>query len=373
MAGINTIYLDHNATSPLRPEAMMAMQDVALNPLNPSSVHRTGQYAHALLNQTRRFFQDALGAAHADVVFTSGGTEANHLALTGLSHAGNLHIITTQTEHVSVLENAKNARFVPVNAHGIVDVTALDKMLAQLEGRALVSVQLANNETGVIQPLKDIADVVYAHKGFLHTDASQAVGRIDVSMEALNVDVLTFSCHKYGGPVGVGVLMVKKGVNITPQTKGGAQENRLRAGTQAVHLAVGAAKALEIAPAPNPQLRDALEATLKAIAPNAVIHGAGAPRLPNTTHIFMPHVPAESQLIQLDLAGIAISAGSACTSGKVETSHVLKAMNVADDVAQNSIRISMGWDTTPEHVEACIKAWESIYQKACAHLENQAA
>jgi cysteine desulfurase len=353
-------YLDWNATAPLRPEAAAAIADALALGGNPSSVHRRGRAARQLVEQSRDSVAALAGAPADGVVFTSGGTEANHLALIG---SGRARLLVSAVEHSSVLQPAPEAERIPVDGDGIVDLAVLRAMLDADKRPAVVSVMLANNETGVIQPVREIAEIAQARGALLHCDAVQAAGKIPLSLAASGADFLTLSAHKIGGPAGIGAL-VSAGAKIAPLLRGGGQERNRRAGTENVAGIAGfaaAARACDPAEYEHVRaLRDRLEA---ALAADAVVIGVGVPRLPNTSAIAMPGVPAETQIIALDLDGVMVSAGAACSSGKVGPSHVLAAMRVAPDIANATIRVSLGWSTTEAEIAHFIDAWTALYRR----------
>jgi cysteine desulfurase len=353
-------YLDHNATSPLRPAALDAMVEALRAGGNPSSVHRAGRRAKSFVEAARRQVAALVGALPSEVVFTSGGTEANNLALAG---AGRRRVLVSAIEHDSVLKVAPNAQRIPVDGEGVVDVGALERLLAASGEPTLVAVMLANNETGVVQPLADVVRVARQAGALVHCDAVQAASKIPVDLHGLGVDYLSVSAHKLGGPTGVGALIVRSGAPFAADRRGGGQESNRRAGTENVAgiagfgaAAVEAHKGLAV-----DELRDRLEAALQAIAPQARIFGAGAPRLCNTMCISMPGVKAETQVMALDLAGVCVSAGAACSSGKVQRSAVLSAMGVEEAVAETAIRISLGWNVQTEEIDRLIAAWQELY------------
>ena len=357
------IYLDYNATTPLKPHALAAMQEALQLPYNASSTHHYGRKAKALLEKSRKNVLASLGAEGAYAVFVSGGTEANNLALRALPQMSQL--LVSAIEHASVLTPAKalGARIIPVDQNGIIRLDVLENMLAELPGKALVSVMLANNETGVIQPITEIVRIVLAAGGFTHCDAVQAYGKIPVDFHALNVDMLTVSSHKIGGPLGAGALIIKRGLAITPLLVGGGQEQGYRAGTENLPAISGFAEAVQHMELSTSHLRDILENTLLDMDSNIRIYGKSVSRLPNTACIRMNHVENHTQLIHFDLHGIMVSSGAACSSGKIGHSHVLEAMGVAKQDAAQSIRVSIGEQTTEAEIQAFINAWESLYRQ----------
>ncbi|MGE0005909.1 MAG: cysteine desulfurase family protein [Parvibaculaceae bacterium] len=350
------IYLDHNATSPLKESARQAMLAALALAGNASSIHAEGREAHALLDQARDDVACSLGVVAPMVVFTSGGSEANNLALKGVPAE---RLVVSAVEHPSVLEAARAAgrpvEILPVDGRGLIDLAALRSLL-ETGPRALVSVMLANNETGVVQPVREIASLAHAHGALVHTDAVQALGKIPVNFGLLAVDLLSVSAHKLGGPIGAGALVVRDGLVLAPLVHGGGQELRRRAGTENLAAIAGFAAAAREKRLEIKALRDHLERGLE----GAVIFGAEAERLPNTSCFALPGLSAETLLMALDLAGFAVSSGSACSSGKVAKSHVLAAMGVAPALAGAAIRVSLGWTTTAEDVEQFISAWRRI-------------
>ncbi|MGL4967072.1 MAG: cysteine desulfurase family protein [Inquilinus sp.] len=359
---MSSIYLDHNATAPLRPEAREAMLAALGAVGNPSSVHRFGREARRLVEAGRAQVAALAGVAPAQIVFTAGATEANALALTGL---GRRQILTSAIEHDSALAWATDR--VPVGGDGRVDLDALDRMLAAGAEPAVVSVMAVNNETGVIQPVVEAAAIARRHGALVHCDAVQAAGRIALPAVGTEVDALSLSAHKLGGPQGIGALVLRDGLPLAPLLRGGAQEGRRRAGTENVAgiAGFGAAAAAAVANwAERPRiaaLRDELEQRLT--AEGAVVLGAGAPRVANTSCVAMPGVTAETQVAALDLAGVAVSAGSACSSGKVRRSHVLEAMGLPADLAESAIRISLGPATDTAAIDRCVAAWIDLSRR----------
>lgn len=351
-------------------------------PANASSVHAEGRKARATIEAARREVAGALGAAPDDVVFTGGGTEANALALLGAVQAAAeqgqrfTRLLVSAVEHDCVRNTARRCAElnpglrlseVPVDTSGVVDADALGRLLAEGKGRALVSVMAVNNETGAIQPLARIADLCQAHGALFHADAVQAPGRLTLSLAAPGPDILTFSAHKFGGPQGTGFLVKRAAVALAPLWQGGRQERGWRPGTESVAAIAGCAAAFaatEANPLANTAMR--LEPRLRAACAEAVIVGAAAPRVGNTTCVAVPGVPADALVIALDLDGFAVSAGSACSSGRVTRSHVLDAMGLDPDLARCAIRISAGWSTTDADIDGFADAWTSIVKRARA-------
>jgi cysteine desulfurase len=359
-------YLDWNATAPLRPEAAAAVA-VALDHCgNPSSVHRWGRAARQTVEGAREAVAALVGADPEGIVFVSGGTEANHLALLG---SGRERVLVSAAEHNSVLQAVPSAERIAVDANGIVDLADLDRRLAADPRPALVSVMLANNETGVIEPAAEIAAIAHRHCALFHCDAVQAAGKIPVDIGALGADLFSLSAHKLGGPPGIGALIVRGATDFRPMIRGGGQERGRRAGSENLlgiaGFAAAATAAVEgIADYQRVrQLRDGLEAAVAEIAREAMIIGANVPRLPNTTALALPGVSAETQVIALDLDGVMVSAGAACSSGKVGPSHVLAAMGAAPEIVGSTIRVSLGWTTTEAEIEHFLAAWAALHRR----------
>ena len=369
----NAIYLDHNATAPLRDEAREAMIRALSVTGNPSSVHGFGRAARRLVEEGREAVAALVGTSPAQLVFTSGGTEANAMALGGLAEAGR-RVVVSAVEHPSVLK-AQDATLVPALPDGRMALEALDEALDEAfadAGPAVVSLMAANNETGVIQPLAESVEIARRHGALVHCDGIQAAGKIPIDFNGLDVDMLSLSAHKIGGPPGVGALVLRDGVVVPPLMRGGGQERGRRAGTENVPGIAGFGAAARAAQAGLDAfaglagLRDGMERRILEICPSAEIFGREVPRLANTSCVAMPGVPAETQIMAFDLAGIAVSAGSACSSGKVAASHVLAAMGVDDDRASTAIRVSLGWDSDASEIDAFVTAWTAIYGRAGA-------
>jgi cysteine desulfurase len=368
-------YLDYNATAPLRPEVRDAMAAALSLIGNPSSVHAEGRAARSAIEAAREKVAALVGARSEDVIFTSGATEANALALA--AQAGEAwHCYLSAVEHPSVLSGGRFYRetttVIPVTANGVADLAILAKQLEKhhLGGwRPIVSLMAANNETGAVQPVAEASKIVHSAGGLLHTDAVQAAGRVRLDMATLGADMLSLSAHKIGGPKGVGALVLGNGASVEPLIKGGGQERRRRAGTENVAGIVGFGVAAELASADLANvaaiaaLRDELEVAARAIAPDLVVLSSRVPRLPNTTCIAVPGVKAETLVIGLDLAGVAVSSGSACSSGKVEASHVLSAMGVPEEVTHGAIRVSLGFATKRADIENFLKAFDELVKR----------
>jgi cysteine desulfurase len=368
MTAIRASYLDWNANAPIRREAVDAVAEALTWCGNPSSVHRYGRHARQAINAAREAVAALVHVAPESIVFTSGGTEANSFALQAFPGR---RVVASAIEHESVLASAAVGR-VAVTCDGIVDLEALARDLAGDPRPALVSVMFANNETGAIQPVQEIARIAHEHGALFHCDAVQGPGKVDVDFNALGVDLMTISGHKIGGPMGTGALILHSGLQPQPLVTGGGQERGRRAGTENLPGIVGfgvAAKlaATETNAAPRvADLRDAAQKRMLALAPDAVVFAADTPRLPNTLSIAMPRVASATQVIALDLAGVMVSAGSACSSGKVTRSHVLDAMGVSRDLAECAIRISLGWGTSEAEIDHLVEAWGALYARTRA-------
>ena len=369
-------YLDWNATAPLRPEAAAAIAAALDRCGNPSSVHRWGRTARQTVEGAREAVAALVGADPAGVVFVSGGTEANHLALLG---SGRERVLVSAVEHNSVLQAVPAAERIAVGRDGIVDLADLDRRLAADPRPALVSVMLANNEIGIIEPAGEIAAIAHRHGALFHCDAVQAVGKIPVDIGALGADLVSLSAHKLGGPPGIGALIVCGTSDLRPMIRGGGQERGRRAGSENLPGIAGFAAAATAASEGIAgynrvrELRDGLDAAIAAVAPDAVVVGAHVSRLPNTTALALPGVSAETQVIALDLDGVMVSAGAACSSGKVGPSHVLAAMGAAPEITSGTIRVSLGWTTTEAEIEHFLAAWTALYRRLYRSAAARAA
>jgi len=377
---VQRVYLDHNATTPLHPAVAEAMLRVLRDEYgNPSSVHHFGQRAKAILDDARSAVAALLGADPADVVFTSGGTESDNLAVRGaaeaLERSGRRHLIASAIEHEAVLNTLKalarrgwTTTLLPVDETGIVSPDVMRAALT--DDTALVSVMHANNEIGTVQPIAELARLAHARGAVFHTDAVQSAGKIPTDVKTLGVDLLSISAHKFYGPKGVGALWIRRGVRLLPVLTGGKQERNRRAGTENVAGIVGMGAAAVVAGSTLAEeaarlaaLRARLEdGTLRAV-PGTARNGAQKPRVANTTNISFDRVEAESLLIALDLEGIAVSTGSACSSGTLEPSHVLKAMGFPPHRTQNSIRFSLGAASTEADIDRVIRVLPGIVEK----------
>ena len=355
------VYLDHNATTPVRPAALDAMAEAARAVGNPSSVHAAGRAARGRLEAARARVAALVGRQPEQVVFTSGGTEADALAVLG---PGRPRRLVSAIEHDAVLAVAEGAERIAVDAEGRLDLADLERRLAAADAPALVSVMWVNNETGVIQPVAEAIRLARAAGALVHVDAVQGAGRLDPGALA-DADLVVLSGHKIGAPAGVGALLVRPTLALRPLALGGGQERGRRSGTENLPGIAGFGAAAEAVAAGADELarllalRDRLEAAVLAAAPEARVLGAGAGRIA-TTCLGLPGVPAETQVMALDLAGMAVSAGSACSSGKVRRSHVLAAMLGDDPIAGQAIRVSLGWTTTAGDIDRFVAAWRAM-------------
>ncbi|MCR9080330.1 MAG: cysteine desulfurase [Hyphomonadaceae bacterium] len=373
------IYADYNATAPVRPEAKAAMLAALEVGANPSSVHGPGRAARKLLETARAQVALAIGARAQDVIFTSGGTEASALALNGVvaQLEGKCTLLVSAIEHEAVIKNAGYAG-VPVEtayvtADGVLDLDWLRERLARWDhdqdGTPLLALMMANNETGVLQPVADAATLVREAGGLTHCDAVQGLGKVMVNVNLLGVDYLALSAHKVGGPQGVGALWVRSGAPLKPVLFGGGQERSLRSGTENLSGIAGFGAATEAAIRDMSKLqalsslRDAMEAKLVQEA-GVTVFGKGVDRLPQTSNFAIAGFRAETQVMAMDLAGVAVSSGSACSSGKVKRSLVLSAMGVSDDLSESAIRVSFGWDSKAEDFHAVAEAWLAAAKRA---------
>lgn len=376
------VYLDNNATAPVRPEAIEAVVHALNVTGNASSIHAYGRAARAIMEAAREEIAGLIGAAAANIVFTSGGAEANNLALDSAVAAGSKRLIVSAIEHATVIEAAKASgaavELLPVTRDGLADLDWLRERLARwddADGRPFVALMLANNETGVIQPVSEAAELVRAVDGWMHVDAIQALGKTPVDMAALGADTLVFSGHKIGAPQGVGGLAFGPRAILTRRQHGGGHERGRRAGTENIPGIAGlgaAAKVLRASLSDNTRQgawRDAAAERLKAAG--AVVMGEGAPRLPTTLNVAAPGWTSDLQVMALDLAGIMVSAGSACSSGKVKASHVLLAMDQGD-LAGCAIRVSGGWKTTEAEWNRFADVWLEAHARHTARRKEVA-
>jgi cysteine desulfurase len=362
------VYLDNNATTPVLPEVFEAMRPFYLEQFgNASSIHHYGQHARAAVEKARASVAALLNSRPAEIVFTSGGTEADNLGIFGLVQRGD-HVITSTIEHSAVLNSCKRLEqmgcevtFVPVNTRGEVEPDSVRSALRQ--NTRLISIMMANNETGVVQPVEEIGKIAQEADVFFHTDAVQAAGKIPIDVQKIACDALTISGHKIHAPQGTGALFIKKGTLIQPLIYGGSHERQRRAGTENLPGIVGLGKAAEIArewlasggAAEMSAMRDRLQNSVLSAMENIGVNGQGAPRVPNTTNFWFDHVEGEALVIALDLKGLAVSSGAACSSGAIEPSHVLLAMRLPHQRARASIRLSLGKQTAQEDIDFAIK------------------
>ena len=371
-------YLDYNASAPLRQQVREAMVAALTCFGNPSSIHAEGRAARALIEEARHNVARLCGAKRDGVVFTSGATEALAMALrpawsVNARPTTFATLIIGATEHACVMQGhgfaPDRVRVAPVNQDGRINTAALQALLSQI-GPSLVAIQYANNETGVVQDMQELARLVHQSGGVLLCDGVQAAGRIDVDLAKLGIDVLVLSAHKLGGPKGIGALVTHSAATMPEALlRGGGQERRLRGGTENVAGIAGFGAAATVAqhePDGSRPLRDAFEQALGEVVPEAIIFGANAPRLPNTSAFALPGLSAETALMTLDLAGIALSSGSACSSGKVAASHVLEAMQVPQALAKSALRASFGYGSTRADVDALLAALQKIAHRVGA-------
>ena len=366
---VEITYLDHNATTPLRPEVITAVCEMmALTGANPSSVHGYGRGARKLIEEARVSVATLVNAKPDEVIFTGSGSEADNLAIMG---SGRKRVMIAETEHSAVLKTALlrtgNSSLLPVNDQGVIDLEALADRLAEDDAPGLVCVMAANNETGVLQPVREVVNIAHAYGALVLCDAVQAASKIEVDFAGWGVDYMALSAHKIGGPQGIGVLVRRQGAPLCSLLTGGGQERGLRAGTENVAGIVGFGVAAQIARDTWQEMaarvavyRDELERRILEFSPGSAIFSARAPRLPNTSNFSLPGVRSDTQVMNLDLDGVAVSAGSACSAGKVQPSHVLDAMNIGSEVATTALRVSFGWNSKLEDVDAFIVAWRKM-------------
>lgn len=389
MKPFDGIYLDHNATTPVKPRVRELMLQILAFPGNASAIHKAGREARRLIEDSRQALATALNAGPRDVlVFTSGATEANNMIL---QKAAVERILVAAIEHPSVLSalalpanagllplphagegRGEGTEVIPVLPSGLIDLLALEKMLQGNTKQTLISVMSVNNETGVIQPVEAVVALARKYGCLVHTDAAQAFGRMPLDLQKLGADFVTLSAHKMGGPQGTGCLVICNCVALPPLLFGGNQEKSLRAGTENLAGICGFAEAAKLIDIDGYKklgaLRDKIEKELSSMAPGLKIYGKDTVRVPNTTMFSLPGVPSETQLIALDLAGICVSNGSACSSGTVKSSHVLKAMGASEAEAGSSLRVSLGWNTTEKDVDAFIAKWRGMYDRVKGKL-----
>lgn len=359
------IYFDCNATAPMLPIVHEAMLDIMMHPYNPSSLHHYGRTAKHIIDTARNRVLDAMNADKDlySVIFTSSGTESNNLALRGLEGYA---VLCSAVEHASVLSVAKEG-VIPVDQNGLINLPQLEQILANARAPFLVSVQTANNETGVIQPIAEISNLVRQFGGLFHTDATQAFGKIPFSLADIKADMVTISGHKFGGPQGSAALVMRKDLPMHAIMSGGGQEYRYRPGTQnvaAIHgLGIAAATISNTLEAYQElsEIRDYIEKSIRKKTKDSIFFGEGGPRLPNTTSFTMPNVSSETQVIHFDIKGFSVSAGSACSSGRVDLPHVQMSMGYSEELSRTALRVSLGINNTMQEADMFIKAWRELY------------
>lgn len=368
---MSRVYLDHNATTPLKPAVIEKITELMVRGGNASAIHTLGREARRDVERAREALAALVSVQSPQVIFTAGATESNNTVLRSFADQV---IWACATEHPSVLALTPEEGRIPVLENGVIDMDALDKMLADLSAPALVSIMMVNNETGVIQPVEEVARKIKARHPsvYIHTDAVQAAGRIPINFPAMQVDYMSLSAHKMGGPQGVGALIFAPGCDPKAFMQGGGQEKRLRAGTENVPGIAGFGVAAELAVEDMEAyrklegLREKTEAQILAAVPAAKIWGVGAPRVANTISLCFPLMAAKSQMMNLDLDGIGVSSGSACASGSGKGSTVLQAMGASEEEAKATLRISLGWSTTEEDVEAFLASWLKLAERVVA-------
>ena len=366
------IYLDYNATAPLHKNVIKKIQNFKFEEFgNPSSVHKIGRNSKKIVEEVRRNILSALKAKNYELIFTSGATESNNLAIKGFIKKNNINtIFSLQTEHASVIDVVKNLdiekKFFNINSNGNVNLKEIEELLSKQTNPFLVSIMFANNESGIIHPINEIAKIVKKYQGIIHCDGVQGLGKIEIDLDSLDVDLFSISSHKIGGPTGVGALLINTRNNISPEITGGGQEKNLRSGTENFLGIVGFGEVINevnnLAKICNSEIknnRDLLEANLKKLSNEIKIFGEDTNRLANTCYFAYPSMTSENQVIALDQKGICVSSGAACSSGKVEPSHVLKAMQVDEKYIHSAIRVSLGWDSTKEQIETFFNIWKS--------------
>lgn len=363
------IYLDYNATAPLLPSVRKAIAESLEWIGNPSSIHGFGRHVRKHIELAREQIGQLVNTDATHVTFTSGATEANNWVL---FNAPATRVLISAIEHASLIDASAardNTAIIPVTPQGIVDLTALETLLQQSNEPTLVCVMWVNNETGVIQPIAAIAEICRKYQAFLHVDAVQAAGRLEIDLQKLLIDYLSLSAHKIGGPSGIGAMIYNHDTTLYKFIHGGGQERRRRAGTENILGIIGFGAAAAAARHTQQRYselgawRDELEQRITALNPDCIVVGADAPRVGNTMQLITPHATAEKQLMALDLAGIAVSSGSACASGSVKPSHVLRAMGIADTLTSCAIRLSMGPETRKTDLDAFFEAWVANTQR----------
>jgi cysteine desulfurase len=367
---MRTIYFDYNATTPMHEVVTLCVLETMKNPHNASSLHAQGQKARQILENARIIIKKSINAPiDSQVIFAASGTEANNLVIRSQQQC-----IISAIEHKSILNSVLNPIIIPVNKQGLINLDNLQQTLEALEKTKdtpiLVSIMLANNETGVIQPIKEVAKIAHKYSCIVHTDAAQAFGKIPVDMQDLEVDLITISAHKFGGPLGTAAVIFKDKIQLKPIIFGGGQEQGLRSGTENIPAIAGMSKAVEQISSTVESvqktmvLRDRIEKYIKRIVPEAEIFDQNAPRLPNTSYIATPQILNTTQLISLGLRNICVGTAAACSSMQDGISHVLSAMKVKESIARCAIRISLGWDNTEEEVDIFLDTWSDLYNRS---------
>lgn len=360
------IYLDYNATAPIRPEVIELVTKIMHEVGNASSVHSHGRTARKYVEDARVQVANMCGVDPEQVIFTSGATEATNAAL---CHFKNKKTLISTIEHPAVVDSLPDAIKIPVTKDGLIDLDAYKTILNEGQAPAIVSVMLINSETGVIQPISQMAQMAHEKGALFHTEIVQGTGRIKIDMDELGIDYMSLSAHKFAGPQGVGALILRKGLEAPKFMRGGGQEKNCRAGTHntAGIAGMGLAAQIAIENIDHYQkigdMRDDLERRLKQVSDKVVIYGENAPRICNTTNVGVKGLPAQTQMMALDLQGISVSSGSACSSGSFKPSHVLLAMGVSEEDAKSALRISMGWGTTSADIDHFIKTWSQLVSR----------
>jgi len=366
------IYFDYNATAPLHKNVIKKIQSLKFEEFgNPSSVHKIGRNSKKIVEEVRRNILSSLKAKNYDLIFTSGATESNNLAIKGFIKKNNIKTIySLETEHASVIDVVKSLdiekKFFKINSNGTVNLKEIEDLLSKQTTPFLVSIMFANNESGIINPITEISKIVKKYKGIIHCDGVQSLGKIEIDLDSLDVDLFSISSHKIGGPTGIGALLINTRNNIFPEITGGGQEKNLRSGTENFLGILGFGEVInevknltKICNSEIKNNRDLLESNLKKLSNEIKIFGEDTDRLGNTCYFAYPSMTSENQVIALDQKGICVSSGAACSSGKVEPSHVLKAMNVDEKYIHSAIRVSLGWDSTKEQIETFFSVWKS--------------
>jgi cysteine desulfurase len=366
------IYLDYNATAPLNKKVINKLQNMNFEELgNASSVHKLGRNAKKIVEEVRRNILSTLNAKNYDLIFTSGATESNNLAIKGFIKKNNIKTIySLETEHASVIDVVQGLdvekKFFKTNKNGTINLKEIEESLSKENNSFLVSIMFANNESGIINPINEISKIVKKYNGIFHCDGVQSLGKIDFNLDNLNVDLFSISSHKIGGPTGIGALLINVKNNLSPEIVGGGQEKNLRSGTENFIGILGFGEMVneirtltKICNTEVKNNRDLLETNLKKLSNEIKIFGEDTERLGNTCYFAYPSMKSENQVIALDQKGICVSSGAACSSGKVEPSHVLKAMNVDEKYIHSAIRVSLGWDSTKDQIETFFNVWKT--------------